>query len=128
MKATKIGTFFLFAASVAAATASTAVPPPASATQPVPDLSSPRAALLAVYTAMRAGDVMTLKSCMIFGDTDEAEVFDIGVTQVCAPLRLMHAMEAKFGEAGRKPFDTSVEKSIDEMIARAKTAEISVDG
>lgn len=100
----------------------------ASSTQPAADLSSPRSALLTVYSAMRAGDIETVKSCLIFEDAAAADVFDANVAQVCAPLRLMHAMEGRFGEAAKKPFDASVVKSIDAAIERVKRAEIAVTG
>ncbi|HUO09134.1 MAG TPA: hypothetical protein VM008_12580 [Phycisphaerae bacterium] len=126
MRATPVGVFILFAAAIASAAPATL--PAGSATKPGVDLSSPRATLLSVYTAMRAGDVAGVKACLVFDDAEVGEVFELNVAQVCAPLRLMHAMEGKFGEAGRKPFDTSVEKSIDEMLVRAGKVDIHVEG
>jgi hypothetical protein len=99
-----------------------------SATRPAVDLSSPRGTLVSVYTAMQAGDVEGVVSCLQFAEAEEREVFEVNTAQVCAPLRLLHAMEGKFGEAGRKLFDASVEKSIEEALARAKRVEISVKG
>ncbi len=93
------------------------------------DLSSPRATLETIYNAMRAGDVATVKACLIFEDADAGEVFDCSATQVCVPLRLMHAMEKLFGApAADKPFDLSAEKSIDQALERIKSVEIAVNG
>ncbi len=100
----------------------------APATRPALDLSSPRSTLLAIYASMRAGDIHSVKSCLIFEDPAAADVFEANAAQVCAPLRLMHAMEKRFGDAARKPFDLSVEKSIDEAIARVKRADIQETG
>jgi hypothetical protein len=117
----------LFIGVTAAFGASTTLQAPP-ATTPAVDLSTPRATLLSVYGAMRAGDAAGVKACLVFDDTEVGEVFNVNVEQVCAPLRLMHAMEGKFGEAGRKPFDTSVEKSIDEMLVRAGKVDIREEG
>src|SRR5579884_1789945 len=115
-----IATLLLLAAPAAAQTA------PASS-QPALDFSSPRATLLSAYRAMRAGNAEAVESCMIFTTPQHAEVFDLNMAQLCAPLRLMHAMEARFGPAARKPFDTSIEKSIDVLLAHAASVEISQD-
>ena len=97
-------------------------------TRPAVDLSSPRGTLMSVYTAMQAGDVRGVTACLEFAEPEEREVFEVNASQVAGPLRLLHAMEGKFGDAGKKPFDGSMEKSISEMLARAKGAEISVNG
>src|ERR1700744_993333 len=74
---------------------------PATATAPSPgpaaDLSSPRASLVSVYAAMRAGDVAGVMNCLQFAEPEEREVFEVNLSQVAAPLRLLHAMEGKFG-------------------------------
>jgi ketosteroid isomerase-like protein len=98
------------------------------ATKPAADLSSPRGTLVSVYTAMQAGDVQGVMNCLEFAEAEEREVFEVNASQVAAPLRLQHAMEAKFGDAGKKPFDGSVEKSIGEMLERAKHVDINVNG
>jgi hypothetical protein len=98
------------------------------ATKPAVDLSSPRGTLVSVYTAMQAGDVQGVLSCLDFAEAEEREVFEVNASQVAAPLRLQHAMEGKFGDAGKKPFDASVEKSIGEMLERAKRVDISLNG
>jgi hypothetical protein len=67
-------------------------------------------------------------NCLQFAEPEEREVFEVNVGQVAGPLRLLHAMEGKFGDAGTKAFDLSVEKSIDDVMGRVKTAEISVNG
>lgn len=93
-----------------------------------PDLSSPKTALASAYAALRAGDVPAAKSCLTFKDAAEAELFDITYTQLYAPLQLMHAMEAKFGPAARNSFaNAPLEKSLDDLLAKAKAVEISVD-
>ncbi|MGN6368815.1 MAG: hypothetical protein ACTHN5_11185 [Phycisphaerae bacterium] len=97
------------------------------ATRPAVNLSSPRGTLVSVYTAMQAGDVAGVTACLQFAETEEREVFEVNISQVAAPLRLLHAMQGKFGEAGKRPFDMSVEKSITEMLARAKRVEISAN-
>src|SRR5437016_3979033 len=93
------------------------------------DLSSPRATLLSIYAAMSAGDIAAIKSCLIFEDAQEAEIYDISLTQLYAPLRLKRAMAARFGEAGAKPFGESpLEKSIGNSLEKARIAEIEIDG
>ncbi len=119
---------FLMAGLGGVAVGATAPAAPATATGPAADLSSPRATLVSVYTAMQAGDVAGVMNCLQFAEPEEREVFEVNLSQVAAPLRLLHAMEGKFGDAGKKPFDLSVEKSIDEVMGRVKTAEISVNG
>jgi hypothetical protein len=108
----------------AVASARSTVPVPAAK----PDLSSPNAALASAYAALKAGDIAAAKSCFVFKDVGEAELFDIAYTQLYAPLKLMHAMEAKFGPAGRKPFaNAPLEKGIDDLLEKSKAVEIAVD-
>ena len=98
-------------------------------TRPAVDLSSPRATLVSVYTAMQAGDGGGGELSAGLRRREEREVFEVNVGQVAGPLRLLHAMEGKFGDAGTEGrLDLSVEKSINEVMGRAKTAEISVNG
>lgn len=93
------------------------------------DLSSPKSALTSLYTAMRNGDVMAAKSCMHFADARQAELFELNFVQMWGPLRLMRAMEAKFGEAGKKPFaNAALEKPVDHVLDRLKTIEFEVQG
>ncbi|HVT80059.1 MAG TPA: hypothetical protein VHM90_05325 [Phycisphaerae bacterium] len=98
------------------------------APSPKPDLSSPKAALVSAYTALKAGDIPAAKSCLAFKDASEAELFDITYTQLYGPLKLMHAMQVRFGEAGRKPFSNAgLEKGLDDLLGKIKSAEITVD-
>ena len=91
-----------------------------------PDLSSPKAALISAYTALKAGDIPVAKSCFLFKDAAQAEVFEITHTQVYGPLKLMHAMASKFGPASRKLFpNAALDKSIEELLEKINTIEIS---
>ena len=93
------------------------------------DLSSPKAALTAAYTALKNGDIAAAKNCMDFKDPRQAELFDILYSQMYRPMKLMHLMEARFGPAGRIPFaNAPLEKSIDDLLEKLKTTEIQVNG
>ena len=100
------------------------------ATQPAgPDLSSPKATLNSVYAALKAGDVAVAKACLLYKSPAQAELFDISFTQLYAPMKLMHAMEARFGEAARRPFGNGpLEKSLDQLLEKTKNAEIDTQG
>ena len=102
-------------------------------TQAKADLSSPKAALASACLMQapeggrRSGKMR--KICFLFKDSGEAELFDLAYTQLYRPLGLMHAMEAKFGPAGRKPFaNAALEKGMEDLLEKIKTAEITVDG
>jgi hypothetical protein len=93
------------------------------------DLSSPRATLITLYTAMRNGDAATARACMHFADPKQAELFDLNFTQMYGPMRLLRAMEAQFGEAGKKPFaNAALERPVDRTLERLKTAEFDIQG
>ena len=93
-----------------------------------PDLSSPKAALGTACAALKSGDIPAAKACFVFKDATEADLFDITYIPLYAPLKLMHAMEGKFGEAGRQPFaNAAFEKGMDELLEKIKTAEITID-
>ncbi len=93
-----------------------------------PDLTSPKSALASAYAALKAGDVPAAKSCFVFKDATEADLFDVTYTQLYGPLKLMHAMEAKFGPSARKPFaNAPLEKGIDDLLEKVKAAEIDID-
>jgi hypothetical protein len=77
-----------------------------------PDRSSPKAALVSLYEAMKAGDVARAKACLAFADARQGEIFEMSFAQVWLPLKLMHVMEEKFGEAGRKPFANAKETKV----------------
>jgi hypothetical protein len=95
-----------------------------------PDLSSPRLALTSLYTAMRNGDIAAAGECMLFQDQRHAETFELSLAQVWGPMRLMRAMETRFGqEAGRKPFaNASLQKSVDDLLEKVKHVEFQIDG
>lgn len=98
-------------------------------TLPALDMSSPKATLASVYGAMRRGDVAAIKQCMIFEGAQEAELFDIELTRVWGPLKLMRAMQARFGDAAKKPFGGgALEQQVDEMVARLDKVEIAISG
>ena len=117
------------ALAVALAHPPTAAPASNTATAAAVDMSSPKATLHTVYKAMRNGDIPTIRQCMIFEQAQEAELFDIELTRIWGPLKLMRALEAKFGEAAKKPFGgETLEKELDLMIARVEKVEITVNG
>jgi hypothetical protein len=102
---------------------------PAGAAHARPDLSSPKATLTTLYTALRAGDIAAAKACMLFADARQAELLDLSLTQVWGPLKLMHAMEARFGEPGRRPFaNATQEKAADALLERIRQADVTVTG
>lgn len=93
------------------------------------DLSSPRESLVSLYTAMHRGDLAAARACMHFADARQAELFDVNFVQTWGPMKLMRAMEAKFGEAGRRPFANAVlEKPVQRLLERLKTVEFEMDG
>src|ERR1051326_1804046 len=103
--------------------------PPASPPSTQSDLPSPQAALTRVYESLRAGDLASAKACLIFSDAAQEELFDLTYTPTYAPLKLMRALEARFGAAGKKPFASEpLEKSLDALIQKVKTADIDVQG
>ncbi len=94
-----------------------------------PDLSTPRAALVTLYTALRAGDVPLAKTAMTFADDREEERATVNLTTQWAPLSLMHAMEQRFGEPARRTFsNASLVKSADEALEKIQKTDISVNG
>jgi hypothetical protein len=98
-------------------------------TAPAVDLSSPKAALGSLYDAMAAGDLETARACMHFTEPRQAEIFDVTFIQTWGPMKLMRALEAKFGEAGKKPFaNVAMEKSLDATREHLKTAEFDIEG
>jgi hypothetical protein len=102
---------------------------PATQSETVVDLSSPKAALLSVYGALRAGDIAAARRCMLFADAAQAENFAIAVTELWAPLSVMHAMEARFGAGSRKLFSAaSLEKTADQAVDEINGARIDVTG
>jgi hypothetical protein len=108
---------------------SLAVAQPATTNAPKPDLSSPRATLLSAYTAIHDGDIPSAKACMLFHDPDQAEHFELNLTQTFGPFRLMRAMEARFGEAGRAPFaNATLDKNVDHLLSLARDADFQLDG
>ena len=98
-------------------------------TAPRLDLSSPGAALANLYDAMAAGDLEKARACMHFSDPRQVEIFEVTFIQTWGPMKLMRAMEAKFGEAGKKPFaNVAIEKSLDTTREHLKSAEFDIDG
>jgi hypothetical protein len=122
----------LIAAAMAAGGAGyVAAAAPASAPQTLPavDMSSPKATLASVYAAMRRGDVEGIKQCLIFEGPQEAELFEIELTRIWGPLKLMRALQAKFGDAAKKPFGgAALEQQLDEQLARLEKVEITIAG
>lgn len=99
------------------------------ATAPAVDLSSPRAALTRLYESLKAGDISAAKQCLIFADDEQAESFDIAYTQLYAPLALVEKVEKRFGAGAGKAFGLSpVEKSLDALLEKTKSAEIRESG
>jgi hypothetical protein len=97
--------------------------------QPALDLSSPKSAVLSLYAALRAGDVATAKRCFHFADAQQAETFELNATPLWAPLRLMHALQGRFGESANKLFSSaSLEKVVDKAVDDLNRAEISING
>jgi hypothetical protein len=94
-----------------------------------PDRSSPRAALVSLYSALRAGDVPAATSTLLFTDAREQERATINLTTQWAPLALMHAMEKRFGEAARRAFsNASLVKTADEALEKIRVADITING
>jgi hypothetical protein len=66
---------------------------------------------------------------MHFSDAKQAELFEVNFVQTWGPMKLMRAMEGKFGEAGRRPFANVVlEKPVERILERLKTVEFEVEG
>ena len=66
---------------------------------------------------------------MVFADAAQAENFDITMTQLWAPLSMMHAMEGRFGADVRKLFSAaSLERTADQAVEEINRAEIAVNG
>src|SRR5215218_8115380 len=102
---------------------------PTQPASPAPDLSSPKAAILSLYSALRAGDLPAAKRCFHFADARQAETFELTATPLWGPLRLMHALHAKFGESADKLFSaSSLEKTVDKAVDDLNRAEIAVNG
>jgi hypothetical protein len=94
-----------------------------------PDLSSPKSTLLSLYAALKAGDLPTAKRCFHFADAQQAETFELTATPLWRPLRLMHALHARFGDSADKLFSAaSLEKTVDKAVADLNRAEITVNG
>ncbi|GEM_PF-5745891 len=104
-------------------TASTASAPVA------PNMSSPKATLLSIYASMRNGDVSSIQQCMIFEDADEAEMFNISLTKEWAPVKVMRAMQAKYGDGALALFGgTAIERQIDDAVTHLDKIEITING
>ena len=102
---------------------------PATVAAPGPDLSSPKSAILSLYAALRAGDLVSAKKCFHFADAQQAETFELTATPLWAPLRLMHALQARYGDAANKLFSAaSLEKTVDKAIEDLNHAEIAING
>jgi hypothetical protein len=101
------------------------------ATQPAtaPDLSSPRKSLIALYTALRAGNVQNAKAALLFADAREEQRATTTLTTLWAPLGLMHAMEHRFGPPARRLFsNASLVAAADDALAKIQTIDIAVNG
>jgi ribosomal protein S20 len=96
---------------------------------PAPDLSNPKSAVLSVYAALRAGDLENAKRCFQFADAQQLETFELTATPLWGPLRLMHALRARFGDGAGKLFAAaSLEKTVDKAVEDLKRAEVSIHG
>jgi hypothetical protein len=85
--------------------------------------------MLSLYAALRAGDLATARRCFHFADAKQAETFELTATPLWAPLRLMHALHARFGDSADKLFSAaSLEKTVDKAVADLNRAEIAVTG
>lgn len=117
--------FFLFAIPMAGAIAQSR---PA-ATIPAADLSTPKATLLSLYQSLKAGDIPAARTCLVFSSREEAQSFDITYTPLYGPLALIHALQVRFGPDAGKPFGLApLEKSLDDLLAKARTADITITG
>ena len=96
---------------------------------PALDLSTPRSALVSLCASLKSGDIAAARNCLSFSSEDQAQSFDISYTQLYAPLALVHAVQARFGPEGGKPFGVApLEKSLDDLLARAQAADIQITG
>jgi hypothetical protein len=104
-------------------------PAPQTVPAPAPDLSSPRNAIFSLYAALKAGDLQAAKRCLLFTDDRQAETFELTATPVWGPLRLMHAMQSRFGESANKHFAAaSLERTVEKAVEDLKRAEIAMHG
>jgi hypothetical protein len=99
------------------------------ATKAGADFSNPRSTLTALYTSLRAGDVAGAMHAMEFADEKEAARVRMTLTTSWAPVGLMHAIEARFGEGTRRLFsNATLVKAADEALEKVETADISLKG
>jgi hypothetical protein len=85
--------------------------------------------MLSLYGALRAGDLTTARRCFHFADARQAETFELTATPLWGPLRLMHALHARFGEKADKLFSAaSLEKNVDKAVHDLDAADINIQG
>jgi len=101
----------------------------ATATAPAVDLSTPQWALISAYKALQAGEIERAEKCLAFSDGRQVELVDVALVHTYGPLKLMHAMEAKFGEGSRAFFaNATLEKSLADLIALAGKTTVTING
>lgn len=107
--------------------------PPLSATRPatgptttLPEVGSPRFAITSLYSALSNGNIPQAEDLLYFTDAREQERAHINLTNLYAPLWLMHAMENRFGPGAQKLFSqASLVTSADETLRHLADAQIT---
>ena len=97
-------------------------------TQPAPDLSTPKAALHVLATALHDGDAARLREVLETANPSEQRMIT-AIAETAAAFNRLHAAAAQaFGDAAAARFTGETDQQYAQSLGRIEAAEVTVEG